>query len=47
MAPKSGFSKGWKGFVDHKWIKKFVPISLNEAGQNAEENLQTEDKSAV
>jgi hypothetical protein len=22
MAPKSGFSRGWKGFVDHKWSKK-------------------------
>jgi hypothetical protein len=22
MATKSGFSKGWQGFVDHKWSKK-------------------------
>jgi|SRR5579872_3465234 len=22
MATKSGFSSGWKGFVDHKWSKK-------------------------
>src|SRR5882757_7754662 len=22
MATKGGFSKGWKGFVDHKWIKE-------------------------
>jgi hypothetical protein len=21
MAPESGFSKGWNGFVDHKWSK--------------------------
>ncbi len=21
MATKGGFSKGWKGFVDHKWSK--------------------------
>jgi len=22
MATRSGFSKVWKGFVDHKWIKE-------------------------
>jgi hypothetical protein len=22
MATQSGFSSGWKGFVDHKWSKK-------------------------
>jgi len=22
MATRSGFSNGWEGFVDHKWIKK-------------------------
>jgi hypothetical protein len=22
MAPKSGFSQPWQGFVDHKWSKK-------------------------
>jgi hypothetical protein len=22
MATKSGFSKSWRGFVDHKWSKK-------------------------
>jgi hypothetical protein len=28
MATKSGFSKGWQGFVDHKWIKKCLGISV-------------------
>ena len=25
---QSGFSKGWEGFVDHKWIKNQVPDVL-------------------
>jgi hypothetical protein len=29
MATKSGFSKGWKGFVDHKWSKKRVGTFFN------------------
>jgi hypothetical protein len=28
MATKSGFSKGWKGFVDHKWSKKHLGTSF-------------------
>jgi hypothetical protein len=28
MATKSGFSKGWQGFVDHKWSKKSFDASL-------------------
>src|SRR5216117_309076 len=24
MATESGFSRGWKQFVDHKWIKKLT-----------------------
>jgi hypothetical protein len=24
MATKNGFSKGWQGFVDHKWNKKLL-----------------------
>jgi hypothetical protein len=24
MATKSGFSRGWEGFVDHNWSKKRV-----------------------
>jgi len=23
MATKGGFSNGWKGFVDHEWIKEW------------------------
>jgi hypothetical protein len=26
MATKSGFSKGWQGFVDHKWSKKVFAL---------------------
>src|SRR5919109_4207945 len=28
MATKSGFSKGWQGFVDHKWSKKPLRVSF-------------------
>src|SRR6266481_7936293 len=28
MATKGGFSKGWKGFVDHKWIKERSALEL-------------------
>jgi hypothetical protein len=28
MATKSGFSKGWQSFVDHKWSKKSFDAAL-------------------
>lgn len=39
MATESGFSRGWKGFVDHKWSKKGLgsPLTVLSSGSHYQE----------
>lgn len=44
MATKSGFSKGWKALVDHKWSKQHLGgEATREGGQDSTISVFTRD----